>query len=86
MVKEKRWMKAKIEKVFDKESKGYHRQYNPEIYRKYPANHFRLKVVMDILYRIQAKTVFDIGCGTCEPMVSMLRKNIHVRGMDLSKK
>ena len=56
-----------------------------EGYQKYPANLIRLNMVTKRLKQIDIKTILDVGCGTCAPMIRFLKEGFKVKGFDFSE-
>lgn len=51
-----------------------------EGYEKYPANAIRIDMVIDRLKKNNVKTILDSGCGTCGPMIRLLKEGFDVKG------
>jgi len=77
--------KENVLKYYDQESQDYNLMYK-EGYQNYPANLIRLNMVTELLKKKKVKTILDIGCGTCIPMIRFLNEGFHVKGFDFSKK
>ncbi len=75
--------KEKARKYYDQEAKDYVMMYK-EGYTKYPANLIRLNFIVERLRKIGVRTVLDVGCGTCAPMIRLLNEGFDVRGCDFS--
>lgn len=76
--------KQKARAYYDQESGGYIKQYQ-EGYDRYPANLIRIKFIIEKLKKNNVRTVLDAGCGTCGPMIQLLREGFDVKGVDFSK-
>jgi 2-polyprenyl-3-methyl-5-hydroxy-6-metoxy-1,4-benzoquinol methylase len=49
------------------------------------ANRFRARIVLTLLERINATRVLDVGCGSGEPLIAMLRQGYDAYGFDLAE-
>lgn len=67
---------------FGNQSQTYGDQYSAKLEGEYHANQYRVKIFLDYLKNYQPKRVLDVGCGTGDPMVEMLRKGFNVIGFD----
>lgn len=76
--------KEKVINYYDQEAKDYKLMYK-ERYQKYPANLIRLNIVTERLKKNNIKTILDIGCGTCTPMIKFLKEGFQIKGFDFSK-
>ncbi|MEM3062084.1 MAG: class I SAM-dependent methyltransferase [Nitrososphaerota archaeon] len=77
--------KEKSKEYYDQVAQTYKQMYE-ENYDKYPANLIRLKLLIKKLKETNTKTILDVGCGTCIPMIRLLREGFDVRGCDFSAK
>lgn len=75
--------KDKSKEYYDQVAQSYKQMYE-ENYDKYPANLIRLKMLVKKLKETNTKTVLDVGCGTCAPMIKLLKEGFQVRGCDFS--
>ena len=76
--------KDQVKKYYDQEAKDYKMMYQ-EGYQKYPANLIRLNMVTNRLKQTNIKTILDVGCGTCAPMIRFLKEGFKVKGFDFSE-
>lgn len=76
--------KKKVQEYYDQDSKSYIKMYKKG-YKQYPANLIRLKLIIERLQKNKVRTVLDAGCGSCGPMIKLLKKGFKVRGFDFSK-
>lgn len=76
--------KKKTKRYYDQEAKNYKSMYD-ENYEKYPANLIRLKTIINRLKQNKIRQVLDVGCGTCIPMIKLLKEGFSVKGFDFSK-
>jgi len=77
--------KENVLKYYEQEAKDYKLMYK-EGYQNYPANLIRLNMVTELLKKNKVKTILDVGCGTCIPMIRFLKEGFQVKGFDFSKK
>jgi len=76
--------KQKARDYYSQEAGDYIRMYTKR-WDKYPANLIRIKFIIDRLKKNKVKTILDAGCGTCGPMIKLLKEGFDVRGFDFSK-
>lgn len=76
--------KQKARDYYDQEARDYIKQYQ-EGYELYPANLIRINFIIERLKKNNVKTILDAGCGTCGPMIKLLKEGFHVKGFDSSK-
>lgn len=76
--------KQRVRDYYDQEAGDYIKQYQDD-YKIYPANLIRIKLIIERLKKIRAKTVLDAGCGTCGPMIKLIKEGFITRGFDFSK-
>src|SRR3989338_4491402 len=76
--------KQKAKKYYDQEAGDYIKQYQ-ESYEEYPANLIRIKFIIERFKRNNVKKILDVGCGTCGPMIKLLKNGFSVKGFDFSK-
>jgi 2-polyprenyl-3-methyl-5-hydroxy-6-metoxy-1,4-benzoquinol methylase len=77
-----------VARFYDAEAADYHRMYQRENLEKleyYPANYFRLQILVRRLAAIGAKRVYEIGVGEGTPLVSMAKLGMEVAGCDISE-
>ncbi len=75
--------KIKSKEYYDQIAESYKNMYQDE-YEKYPANLIRLKMLLKRLKETNSKTILDVGCGTCAPMIKLLKEGFLVTGCDFS--
>lgn len=73
-------MKTLVKNYYDQEASQYIDQYQKET----SANSIRLEIIVKRLKEIGAKTILDVGCGTCGPMIRLLNEGFDVKGFDFS--
>ena len=76
--------KLKAKNYYDQEAGDYIKQYQ-DGYDQYPANLIRIKFIIERLKKNNVKTILDAGCGTCGPMIKLLKEGFDVKGFDFSK-
>ena len=77
-----------VARFYDAEAAEYHRMYQRENLEKleyYPANYFRLQILVRRLAALGAKRVYEIGVGEGTPLVSMAKLGMEVAGCDISE-
>lgn len=83
MISEKKG-KQKSKNYYDQEAGDYIKQYQKG-YDQYPANLIRIKFIIERLRKNNVKTILDAGCGTCGPMIKLLKEGFDVKGFDFSR-
>jgi len=76
--------KEKVKEFYNQEAKDYKQIYE-DGFEEYPANQIRLKIILDRFKKINVKTVLDIGCGSCTPLISILKEGYQAVGFDFSE-
>jgi len=70
-------------------AEDYHRQYDRELLRDtsrpYPANYFRLQLLLNSFTRENIRRVVEIGVGEGTPFAAMASAGIEVWGFDISE-
>jgi 2-polyprenyl-3-methyl-5-hydroxy-6-metoxy-1,4-benzoquinol methylase len=77
-----------VARFYDSEAADYHRMYqrqNLESLERYPANYFRLQILIRRLASLGAKRVYEIGVGEGTPLVAMAKLGMEVAGCDISE-
>ncbi len=77
--------KNKAQKFYDQEAKNYIDQYGNN-YEGYPANLIRLNFTIPLLQKNNIKTILDVGCGSCGPLIKLTQEGFSVKGFDFSQK
>lgn len=89
MVKQSRIQKEVI-KHYDAVSENYHELYEKDklydLGSNYPANCFRLQLLMESFVQKKIKKVIEVGVGEGTPLVTLGKTGIEVWGFDISKK
>jgi SAM-dependent methyltransferase len=71
---------------FGSAASDYSRQYKEVDYKKaYPANRYRLDILLSLLKKINPKKILDVGCGSGEPLIEMLNAGFDARGFDYAE-
>lgn len=68
-------------------AKVYHEQYDPALLhgnKEYPANYFRLRILIDRLKALGVRRVLDVGIGEGTPAVAFAELGADVRGFDFT--
>jgi 2-polyprenyl-3-methyl-5-hydroxy-6-metoxy-1,4-benzoquinol methylase len=76
--------KQKARDYYGQEAKNYIKQYQGD-YSQYPANLIRINFIVERLRKNKVRTILDAGCGTCGPMIKLLKEGFNVRGFDFSE-
>lgn len=77
--------KIKARDYYDQQAGDYLKQYE-EGYNRYPANLIRIKFIIERLKQNKIKTILDAGCGTCGPIIRLIKEGFDVKGFDFSQK
>ena len=81
-------VKQDIAKLYDAASGDYHQMYQRENLEKagrYPANYFRLQILVRRLASANVKRVYEIGVGEGTPLLTMAKMGFEVAGCDISE-
>jgi len=74
---------------YDASAAGYHLQYQKELLsdlsREYPANYFRLQMVLNSCVEKDVKRVIEVGVGEGTPLVTLAKAGMEVAGFDISE-
>lgn len=78
-----------IQQYYDSQSSGYHLQYERELLsdlsHEYPANYFRLHLLINSFLRNSIKRVVEVGVGEGTPLLTLANAGMDVSGFDISK-
>jgi len=73
---------------YDGSSEDYHLQYERELLtdtsREYPANYFRMHLLINSFVKNGLKNVVEIGVGEGTPLVQLAKAGMKVSGVDIS--
>ena len=72
------------QEYYDQEAQNYKKMYE-QVYKYYPANLIRLRLIIKRLKENNSKQILDTGCGTAIPMIKLLKRGFDVIGFDYSK-
>lgn len=74
---------------YDAVAGGYHEQYDPDaLYAAevYPANYFRLRLLLNSFAARNVKRVVEVGVGEGTPLATIAQAGVDVWGFDLSER
>jgi 2-polyprenyl-3-methyl-5-hydroxy-6-metoxy-1,4-benzoquinol methylase len=77
-----------VARFYDSTAAEYHRMYqreNLDSLEYYPANYFRLQILVRRLAELGAKRVYEVGVGEGTPLVTMAKLGMEVAGCDISE-
>lgn len=72
---------------YDGSASSYADQYDPDklwTNEEYPANYFRLQLVIRLLHDAGSASVYELGCGDATPLIRVAESGIRVGGSDVS--
>jgi 2-polyprenyl-3-methyl-5-hydroxy-6-metoxy-1,4-benzoquinol methylase len=73
---------------YDAAAANYHKQYEEETLRdlaqEYPANYFRLKLLLKSFKKNSIKRTIEVGVGEGTPLSTLAKEGIEVSGFDIS--
>jgi 2-polyprenyl-3-methyl-5-hydroxy-6-metoxy-1,4-benzoquinol methylase len=82
--------KNSVEQHYDASAENYNLQYERDLIsdltRSYPANYFRLHLLLKSFIEKDIKRVVEVGVGEGTPLVTLANTGIEVAGFDISKK
>jgi 2-polyprenyl-3-methyl-5-hydroxy-6-metoxy-1,4-benzoquinol methylase len=77
-----------VGEFYDSVAANYYQQYQRQSLRSldtYPANYFRLQILIRRLAQSGAKRIYEIGVGEGTPLASMAGRGFEVAGCDISE-
>jgi 2-polyprenyl-3-methyl-5-hydroxy-6-metoxy-1,4-benzoquinol methylase len=78
-----------VDEYYDAAATRYHEQYEREflfdISRKYPANYFRLQLLLNSFASKGIRRVIEVGVGEGTPLATLASAGIEVWGFDISR-
>jgi len=78
-----------VQQHYDASAENYHLQYEREllsdISRDYPANYFRLHLLLNSFVRNNIKRVVEVGVGEGTPLVTLSKAGMSVAGFDITQ-
>jgi len=79
-----------VDRHYDARAEGYHKQYERDklydMSLPYPANYFRLQLLINSFVKKGIKRVIEVGVGEGTPLATLGKAGIDVWGFDISKK
>jgi len=76
-----------VSAYYDAIAQSYHEQYEPELLLskgRYPANYFRLQLLLKSFSEKKIKRVLEVGVGEGTPLVTLAKGGMAVWGFDIS--
>jgi 2-polyprenyl-3-methyl-5-hydroxy-6-metoxy-1,4-benzoquinol methylase len=80
--------KARVDEHYNAVADTYHQQYqreNLESLGDYPANYFRLQILVQRLAELRLKSVYEVGVGEGTPLATMAAMGFRVAGCDIAQ-
>jgi 2-polyprenyl-3-methyl-5-hydroxy-6-metoxy-1,4-benzoquinol methylase len=80
--------KGRVTDHYDAAAEAYHRQYQREnltSHDVYPANYFRLQILVQRLATLRLGSVYEVGVGEGTPLATMASVGFRVAGCDISE-
>ena len=78
-----------IRQHYDASAENYHLQYErnliSDVSRDYPANYFRLQLLLNSFLRNNVRRVIEVGVGEGTPLITLSKAGIDVAGFDISE-
>lgn len=81
--------KHKVSDYYDAVADSYHTQYDQDSIlqaKEYPANYFRLQLLINSFLKRKIKKVLEVGVGEGTPLIKLAQIGMDVFGFDISKK
>jgi len=78
----------KVSDYYDAVAADYHHQYQRENLhssKEYPANYFRLQILIQRLAAAQLSSVYEVGVGEGTPLTAIAAMGLRVAGCDISE-
>jgi 2-polyprenyl-3-methyl-5-hydroxy-6-metoxy-1,4-benzoquinol methylase len=79
--------KERVAAYYNSVAKNYHQQYQREnlvAYGEYPANYFRLQILVQRLASLSLTSVYEVGVGTGTPLATIASMGLRVAGCDIA--
>ena len=77
-----------VSEHYNASAENYHRQYQEEtlkdLTQDYPANYFRLQLLLQSFIKNNVKTAIEVGVGEGTPLATLASAGIDVSGFDIS--
>lgn len=80
--------KADVSDHYNAVAERYHQQYQREnlaLHAEYPANYFRLQILVQRLSALRLKSVYEVGVGEGTPLATMASMGFRVAGCDIAE-
>jgi 2-polyprenyl-3-methyl-5-hydroxy-6-metoxy-1,4-benzoquinol methylase len=80
--------KTSVADHYNSVAETYHQQYQREnlaSHSEYPANYFRLQILVQRLSALQLKSVYEVGVGEGTPLATMASMGFRVAGCDIAE-
>jgi 2-polyprenyl-3-methyl-5-hydroxy-6-metoxy-1,4-benzoquinol methylase len=80
--------KASVADHYDSVAENYHQQYQRENLHslgEYPANYFRLQILVQRLSALRLTSVYEVGVGEATPLATMASMGFRVAGCDIAE-
>lgn len=78
-----------VQEHYDGSAENYHLQYErnflSDVNREYPANYFRLHLLINSFVKNNVKRVIEVGVGEGTPLVTLSKAGMDVAGFDISE-
>jgi 2-polyprenyl-3-methyl-5-hydroxy-6-metoxy-1,4-benzoquinol methylase len=78
-----------VQQHYDASAENYHLQYERDLLfdttRDYPANYFRLHLLLSSFVKNNIKRVVEIGVGEGTPLITLSKTGMDVSGIDISE-
>ena len=78
-----------VQQHYDGSAENYHLQYERQLLsdfdRPYPANYFRLHLLLNSFIQNNVKRLIEIGVGEGTPLVTLSKAGMQVSGFDISE-
>jgi 2-polyprenyl-3-methyl-5-hydroxy-6-metoxy-1,4-benzoquinol methylase len=83
------WRAMSVADFYDASANTYHRQYERESLRdlsiEYPANYFRLELLLNSFLEHSVRRVIEVGVGEGTPLSTLAAAGMDVAGFDISQ-
>jgi len=79
--------KSRVDEHYNAVAETYHQQYQRENLlssRDYPANYFRLQILVQRLAELRISSVYEVGVGEGTPLATMAAMGLRVAGCDIA--
>src|SRR5690242_11693733 len=80
---------AQVKEYYDAVTKDYDRQYDRETLldtkKYYPANYFRMQLMINSFLKNNLKRILEVGSGEGTPLLQLHKAGFDVAGFDISQ-